>query len=350
MRSWLWCLAPLLVACGGQGMEGVVVDAEDADAPSGGTSPGASEGASVERELSAADVRATWQELAVPGPGQVEAIARVPDGFLALRRESVGDGKVGLFQSHLYASNDGVSWSEVPLETDRPNFGLRGLAYANGRYVMAGDRFVWTSDDGVQWAERVMTWNDGSTLADVVVSNGRFFVLGTFRRMLTSADGTTWTELDMATLQQTGVAFGGGKYVLTASGPIQSSADGVSWQASPLDCALPNACISNPDGEVSAGYYSGAVYLGGHFYTGSLVSDDGVAWRASSEPDPLYEAGGYLFGDGPTAGSLRAWQPGVPAIDLALEPASEGNLGLSSGETCASHRCVVLDARLFLVR
>lgn len=350
MRSWFWCLAALLVACGGQGTVGVVAKAEDLDGPSGGSSAGASAEQTVEPELSAAELGGTWQELALPGPGQVEAIARVPDGFLALRRESVGAGKVGLFQSHLYASADGVSWSEIPLETDHQNFGLRGLAYAHGRYVMAGDRYLWTSADGRTWSEQVMAWNDGSTMAGVVVSNERFFVLGTFRRMLTSADGTTWAELDLTTLQQTGVAFGGGKYVLTGSGPIQSSTDGLSWQSSPLDCSLPDACISDPDGNVAAGYYSSAFYLGGHFYTGALVSDDGVAWRASSEPYPLYQAGAYLFGAGSEAGSLRAWQPGNPAIDLAVAPASEGNAGLASGESCASHRCVLLDARLFLLR
>jgi hypothetical protein len=345
---------PWLVACGAQaGARDAGEDLRDevsAGAPESNLSEGSGSDDSGERALSEADLSARWQELAVPGPGQVEAIARVPTGFLALRRESVGDAKLGLLQSHLYESVDGVGWSEIPLGVDRPNFGLRGLAYANGRYVMAGDRYLWTSNDGKTWSEEVMGWNDGSTLASVVVSNGRFFGLGTFRRMLTSADGVSWTELDMATVQQTGVAFGDGKYVLTGSGPIQLSRDGLSWQSIALDCALPEACVTTPDGEVGQGYHVGSLYLGGHFYTGSLVSDDGVSWRESGDPPyPAYESGGYLFGSGAAAGSLRAWQPGEPPIELALEPAREGNVDLPSEVSCESHRCIVLGSRLFLL-
>lgn len=82
MRSWLWWVAPLLVACGGQGMNGVIGDAEDADSTSGETTIGANPDAVVERELSETELRATWQELALPGVGDVQAIARVPAGLL----------------------------------------------------------------------------------------------------------------------------------------------------------------------------------------------------------------------------------------------------------------------------
>jgi hypothetical protein len=348
MRSWLWCLLPWLAACGGQA-GGVNPGAEDADVVSAGADhAGDNAGAASAPALTESELRGEWQELAVPGPGDVEAIVEVPGGYLALRRESVGEGKVGLFQSHLYRSPDGVRWSEVPLDSQHPNFGLRGLAYAGGRYVMAGDRYLLTSDDGSSWSEQVMPWNDGNTLADVVVSNGRFFVLGTFRRMLTSSDPGAWTELDMATLGQTGVAFGAGTYVLTGSGPIQSSSDGLSWHGTTLDCALPDACVTNPDGVVGPGYLVGAFYLDGRFYTGEIVSDDAVAWRASGDPYPEYLADGYFFGRASAAGSLRAWKPGSPPIELTIRPPSEGNGAVPSGTTCETRRCIVLGERLLL--
>jgi hypothetical protein len=326
--------------------------AEDANVTSGDVDPDAEHGDGVVSAPALTDVelRAGWQELSVPGPGQVEAIAKVPDGYLALRRESVGDGKVGLFQSHLYRSADGVAWSEVSLPGEHPNFGLRGLGYSNGHYVLAGDRFLLTSNDGSQWTEQELSWNDGSTLASVVVSNGRFFVLGTFRRMLSSSDGQTWTDIDMLTLQQSGVTFGKGKYLLTGVGPIQTSLDGLQWQGTLVSCDLPDACVTNPDGVSGPGPFAAALFVDGRFYTGQLVSDDGLDWRVSGEPYAEWSADGSLFGSGTSPGSLSAWRPGSAALDLDVRAPSEGNAGLPSGESCETKRCVLLGDRLFLVR
>jgi hypothetical protein len=273
----------------------------------------------------------------------------VPDGYLLLRREFVGsDGKTALPQTHLYASADGVSWREIALGVDRPNFGLRGLAYANGRYVMSGDRYLWTSGDGMTWSEEVMGWDDGSGMADVLVSNELFFVRNTFRHMLVSSDGATWTEANGRTSMYGGIAFGNGQYVMTGVGPVLTSSDGVSWEEHQLDCSLPQVCGSTPDSELLYTEVLDPVfYLDGRFYAGQLVSDDGSNWFASGTQAPHFSEGGYLFARD-DQGALTAWRPGGTPISIAARAAAAGNPGVPSGANCANHRCIVLGDRVYL--
>jgi hypothetical protein len=355
MRWWVLGVLPWLVACGGQGLDGVVVDAEDADAPSGGTSGPASVPRDGDRDLSDAELGATWQALALPLTtgvlgSQVEAIARVPDGFLVLVRDFVGnDGKVALPRTHLYASADGLSWSELDLGVKRENFGLRGLAYSGGRYVMAGDRYLWTSNDGRTWSEQVMSWNDGSAMSGVVVSNGRFFVQNVFRHMLVSSDGASWTEAEGRSSMYGGIAYGNGRYVMTGVGPVLTSNDGVSWQEHQLDCSLPGAvCITTPDSDVPyTQVLSPVFYLAGRFYTGELVSDDGSNWFASGMQAPYFSDGGYLFALGDES-TLTAWRPGGSPTAIATRAAEAGNPGVPSGASCATQRCIVLGDQIYL--
>ena len=173
------------------------------------------------------------------------------------------------------------------------------------------------------------------------------------------------------------VAFGAERYVLVGSGPILYSEDGVRWNAAPVNCALPEACISDPDGKVGPAALFEAVFAG-HFYVDHLVSSDGRQWQAHAHPIAETYVGGYLLGRESQRGrwglrpepgeseALLAWKPGTPPVRTEVRhqnppAASVAALAagtylpstidspLPGGENCVTRRCVVIDQALYLI-
>ncbi|MBX3228712.1 MAG: hypothetical protein KIT84_08670 [Labilithrix sp.] len=109
------------------------------------------------------------------------------------------------------------------------------------------------------------------------------------------------------------------------------------------------------------------MFLDGAFYVDRLTSRNGVDWQPVQDVlIPRYAVGGYLLtdttDDGHNPAPLTAWKPGAtprpitvdatPAsADLTNDAAPETlTTPLPGGETCTTHRCVVLGATLYLLR
>jgi hypothetical protein len=308
----------------------------------------------------------TWVALAAPrARNEASRIIRGPHGFVALAREMTGEGKVvGPTNNYLYRSDDGVTWHRLPLPEKPEFFGLRDLAYGAGRYVMVGNwgngNELWTSTDLAQWMKQPFDLGWPLYLLERV--NGRFFAFSVFRDFLLSDDGMVWTVIPSLTVQQTGVAFGNGRYVLVGSGPIRSSVDGKSWEDHPLDCGLPGACIQDPSGGIHQAFHGVVVFAAGRFYVDQLVSSDGATWLPLDGQVAFGEAGGYLFGGVPGQ-NLQAWRPGEASVTIAVQPPVEIpplaggaaapetiTAALPGGETCLDHRCLLLAGTLYLIR
>jgi hypothetical protein len=319
--------------------------------------------------LSDADLQTRWIALHVPRALEAPHVIRGATGFLALAREFLGEGKVVLgINNYLYQSDDGAHWRRLPLGDKPEHLGFRGVGFGAGRYVLAGSgggmNQIWTSADGLGWSKQSFSF-DPSNLSAVSYAGGRFFAHSTFRELLTSADGVEWKLITFQTTVQTSaVAFGNGRFVLVGSGALQLSSDGVGWQARSLDCALPGACITDPSGGVHQGYHPYVVFAGGRFYVDNVSSADGVTWLPHADPIAADYVGGYLFGH--TGADphrlLQAWKPGGPAVVIDLErltapPPLSANTAPETidvvppgGETCATHRCAIIDGGLYLIR
>jgi len=339
-------------------------------------------------------LEATWQELGVAAASNGPAVAATPIGYLALSQRSVGDAKApSAWESYLYRSTDGVLWQQLAVSNDNDNLWLRGVAYGSGHYVLAGMRFgggdgvLFHSTDGERWDELPVATGAPSGLSDVVFTGGRFFALSTFRTLLTSTDGTTWTTIDLGT-QTVGpndVTFGNGQFLLVGSGALQRSTDGLSWAPTALDCELPGACITDPSGNVGQGSHARAVFSEGTFFIEQASSTDGQTWRSVPGQYPFDGVDGQVIGSTATH-PLAIWSAEQPPRALSgvryLEAISDGDRAarirwngsvlpsessgesfpnaaplpdslefpLPSGADCTTASCILIDDRLYLLQ
>jgi hypothetical protein len=314
--------------------------------------------------LTAADLARPWVALSVPRALEAPHIVRDARGFVALSRELTGGKVIGPTYNYLYRSDDGISWRRLPLPEKTDYFGLRDLGHGGGRYVMVGSsgdkNEIWTSTDLAAWSKQPIELGGGN-LWRVRNVNGRFFAFSTFRDFLVSQDGAAWSVIPSLTLQQQDVAFGKDLFVLVGVGPIRTSRDARTWQDHALDCQLPGACIQDPSGGIHQALHAGVLFAHDRFYVDELVSSDGVAWQVHGAPRASAFVGGYFLG-ARTESGLQAWRPGEAPATIAVTtgPAVAplaGGAGpdtivaaLPGGETCLTHRCLLVDETLFLIR
>jgi hypothetical protein len=337
--------------------------------------PPAPELASEGPALTAAALDRTWVPLEAPHPANARPhVVRGPHGFVAMSRELTGGKLVLPTNNYLYRSDDGITWHRLPLPEAPEYFGLRGLAHGAGRYVMVGhwgnESQLWSSTDLVTWDKQATGFD--WPLWRVRRVNQRFFVLSVLRDFLTSEDGVSWSRVPSLTVQQQDVAYGNGVFVMVGSGPVLRSRDGRSFDSHSLDCTLPDACIQDPNGGIHQRSHSSVVFApegsGGRFHVHQLSSADGARWEPHPTPTPTAFARGYLFSvlggvGGEPVKSVHAWRPGESPRNIVLDPppafaplaggASAPALWsapLPGGETCLSHRCVLVDSEIFLIR
>lgn len=237
-----------------------------------------------------------WRIVEAPASG--ESLVRTPDGWLALVSRSNNSGKVTLSADNsLYRSADGVVWDAIPLEASGL-LTLNALAYGNGRYVMVGRHdgmpVLWTSSDGERWKETPQEMDSSMAWGGVRFVGGRFFATG-FRVLGVSEDGERWQRMEIGVFQVFGIAHGNGRFMITGSGGVITSADGLSWQNHPVDCSLPDVCVTDPSGGVHPTLTSPVYFAEGAFFAGRLSSKDGTAWKIASEhPVTGHSSGQFL--------------------------------------------------------
>jgi hypothetical protein len=317
----------------------------------------------------AAATGGAWRVIEVPTGGGAPAIVSSPLGWLALSSRSFGDVEVPSgYDNVLYQSTDGVHWSSLPLGDDT-RVQLLGLAYGAGRYVMSGIRhgsdgssnIVWSSSDARQWTEA-----PSGPAGPVEYAHGRFFQVG-FNVVLASEDGITWRSTPIHLLQEGGVAYGNGVYVLAANGPLQSSVNGWEWEEHRVDCT------AGPMDGYQQCIHQAALFAEGRFYTEDLSSADGTAWQAEPGREPVAYERGVFFGIVSLSQGLPAWvnggqpqslplvRPSRAAVTAtgraersigALDPNSPlpatVNVEFDDGLTCESAACVLVGQRLLL--
>jgi hypothetical protein len=202
-----------------------------------------------------------------------------------------GEGKfvaVSDLDGAFVVSNDGTNW----VSGKAPTFSsLSSVAYGNGLFVAVGKAgALLTSSDGESW-RREAAGNSGWFLS-AAYGNSTYVVAGAAarlddgtlvqRRILSSADGETWTEappiadpLAVESQPVHGLAYGNGRFVAVSElegSSSQVSTNGIDWWAS---ASLPggNAVAYGNGLFVSVGPDSSRL-LG----PGASVSEDGLTW------------------------------------------------------------------------
>jgi len=141
----------------------------------------------------------------------------------------VGDASTGYAtMATIRTSTDGVSWQTTRPGADRP---LHSVAYGNSIWVVAGND-LYTSTDATNWTPRTIPTT--GTVHAATFASGRFVLAGELGGVLTSSDGTSWTHQSAfgnATVR--GLAYGNNQFVAVGeragAGVIWSSADGLTW-------------------------------------------------------------------------------------------------------------------------
>ncbi|HVM48528.1 MAG TPA: hypothetical protein VMU04_10905 [Candidatus Acidoferrum sp.] len=205
-------------------------------------------------------------------------------------------------------------------------FGLRSVAYANGRYVAVGGYSDWgvilSSEDGRNWVVRELGGiPGGSCLAfaeAVIYAGGQFVVVGFWGGTAVSADGITWSVGNVPSSPADGlygVTYGNGLYVAVggpaASGDLNvfTSADGQNWAAqhstSPVNASLGDVAFG-AGRFVALGINRLGTDDSGHVYT----SGDGTNWTRNSisgGSQVSYCNGRFLIPAGPGVNLLSGY-------------------------------------------
>lgn len=205
---------------------------------------------------------------------QLKTFATTTDRIVAV-------GRYGQIQS----SSDGVNWTSPTSTTVQGN--LRGAAFGDGQWLLAGDAGLVASPDGITWTMLASSssFNGGS----VAYGNGRFVASDISGRIAVSTDrGATWIDSSKkAGLQQ--IAFAHDRFV--GAPGLVSSPDGLNWSA---DVPVPGG----------AGHWLRICVIDDVFYAVGTTdpmqekngiiarSDDGLSWTVVATMSQLVESVG----------------------------------------------------------
>lgn len=125
-----------------------------------------------------------------------------------------------------------TTWTTATSNTTQP---IYKVAYGNGTWVGAAEGGkVITSTDGSTWTERTVdpaTTPYAQSFLNVTYGGGKWVVVGNAGHIFTSNDGINWTEHSINTANNlSGITYANSTYVIVAnSGNIYYSSDAVTW-------------------------------------------------------------------------------------------------------------------------
>ena len=182
--------------------------------------------------------------------------------------------------------------------------GIGDLLYANGRFVLAGDKMTASSEDGLSWTEHAVS----GVYNRVVFGNGRYAAVGADGAVAVSVDGRTWLNCSESaeTANLYAVAYGSGLFLTGgAAGVIRCTKDFAVWET-----AAAGGCVRALV-RAENGFFA---LLDGEDETSAvLASEDGRAWTVlAALPQRLWS---LTYGEG----YLMAAGSGIWVLDFGLD-------------------------------
>jgi len=234
--------------------------------------------------------------------------------------KTANNGKAHLTRARFLAGsrtalNLGIAGKKLPAGRTLINSGynsditddLIGVAYGAGKFVAIGNQgSAWSSADGTSWTEIDLSTLSMSQFQSIAFLNGEFIAFGYDGEtgnyvVLTSSDGSTWSSTTLSTSDfYASTAYGNGVYVAVtwdwSGSPIFTSANGTDWTAVSNESVLLPASFYSEGFNImlmSVAFHDGVFVAVGtaenfNSYTNVpliLVSTDGIHWSSQDLPD-----------------------------------------------------------------
>lgn len=206
-----------------------------------------------------------WVQPRMGGTGYFEAVTYTAGLFVAVGDAYPPSGGSGT----IWTSTDGVNWTPRQSETTNS---LLSVVYGNGRFVARGyenpDQTTLISTNGADWFSVQEIGTNLGLFTWEASDNGNFAAVRYFDgALLTSSDGTNWTELAATTPGP--IAYGNGRFIaLSVSNGILSYLDGTNWIQTQVGKTDNVFAIAYQDGQFVATGAFGMI----------LTSSNGVNW------------------------------------------------------------------------
>lgn len=206
-----------------------------------------------------------------------------------------GNGRFVAFDisGDVLTTKDGQRWA-VASSLQTTSTYVDVAAFGNGVFVLAH------SDDSVSVSTDLETWTKvrvANEVYRVTFTGGLFFAgvnVSGSPKMAYSKNGIDWAMSPTTSLSFAAVAskpiYGGGLWVLPASGNVYTSTNGINWTSSTSSALSPNF------GYVGATYGNGRwVYVDD---SKSFVSTNGTTWTSHNTPTSFALERGLVYADG----------------------------------------------------
>ncbi|MCS5644074.1 MAG: hypothetical protein NZ807_12550, partial [Dehalococcoidia bacterium] len=212
------------------------------------------------------------------------------------------DYQVGLSSEIIQVLSAGTSWSSEDAGLSGME-GIKGIAYGNDTFVAVGEYgVILTSSDGSTWTQR--NSSNQHKLNGITFGNNTFVAVGETGTILTSTNGTSWEDNsrdafgncwfpDCSSVTYggiNGVTFGNGTFVVVANnGVLLTSSDGTSWERRSQYLTQNNL--------------RGVTYGNGTFVAvgdngARATSSDGTSWELNQENVTQETLYGVAYGNG----------------------------------------------------
>lgn len=133
-------------------------------------------------------------------------------------------------QGTVLSSVDGVTWNSRYANEE---LSFSAVVRGGPRTVAVAGRFMVSSVDGVTWFKREISPPD--SFSTIAWGNGRYVALGSGQKIMVSENGATWTAVPLSgNVHPSHVIWAGDRFIAGGVGGLLVSADGLSWQVSPL--------------------------------------------------------------------------------------------------------------------
>ncbi|HNC23132.1 MAG TPA: hypothetical protein PLU52_02920 [Opitutaceae bacterium] len=234
-------------------------------------------------------------------------------------RVAYGDGRwLALGSGRVATSTNGTTWTRTSADlSNESGWVYDALAYFRGRFYAWGAGLpLLSSVDGTTWRVELETPNPLFFPNALAASSDRLVAAGRFGGLRSSADGATWANHTVNTVNGDlrSAAYGAGRWIAAGTEGLAVSTDTVTWRMLPNGTGYNGGVVAYGNGRFLATTSDGGI---------GQSLDGGETWtRLGSRPAPFYR---LMFAQGRFIAAVQPRRvPGEAAVPSELISSTDG--------------------------